>query len=135
MANKLYRKTKAKMMKAQLDLSSVTVKALLVTSGYVYSDAHQFLSDVATGDRVATSSALTTQAVGSSDASFSSDPASFTAVTGSQVAAVILFHDTGTPSTSDLVGYFDTGVTGFPFTPSGADETISLTNGYWFKLG
>ena len=34
MANALYPKTKAKLEKAQLDLSSVTVKALLVASAW-----------------------------------------------------------------------------------------------------
>ena len=48
--------------------------------------------------------------------------------------AIVLFHDTGTPSTSDLIAYIDTGVTGLPFIPSGADEEIVVPGGGWITL-
>jgi hypothetical protein len=138
MANALYPKTKATIAQAGLDLATVTVKPLLVSSGYVYNAAHQYLSDVSSVFEVATGPALTGVTIGASDASFRSNSPIIAAVTGSSAGenahAIILFHDTGTPSTSDLIAYIDTGVTGLPFTPSGADEEIVVPAGGWFTL-
>jgi hypothetical protein len=137
MANKCYPKTKAKYLKAQLDLSSVGVKAVLVETNYAYSDAHQFLSDIPSAYRISTA-ALSGIAIGASDASFQSNSPLFTAVTGSSagehVNAVVLYHDTGNDNTADLIAYIDTGVTGLPFIPSGADEEIVVPAGGWFTL-
>jgi hypothetical protein len=138
MANALYPKTKAKMMNAGLNLASVSVKAMLVETNYVYSASHQFLSDVPSAYQIAISPALTGVTIGASDASFRSNSPLLPAVTGSsageQAHAIILFHDTGTPGTSDLIAYIDTGVTGLPFVPSGADEEIVVPAGGWFTL-
>jgi hypothetical protein len=138
MANKLYPKTKAKLMKAQLDLSSVSVKAVMVETNYAYSDGHEFLSDVPSAYRVSTSPALSGVAIGASDASFQSNSPLFTAVTGSSagehVNSIILYRDTGVAGTSELIAYIDTGVTGLPFVPSGADEEIVVPAGGWFTL-
>lgn len=54
--------------------------------------------------------------------------ATWTAVSGNTVEAVIIYKDTGTPSTSKLIAFLDT-ITGFPFTPSGADEQVNWDNG------
>jgi hypothetical protein len=139
MANKLYPKTKAKLLQAQLDLSSVTVKAALVENNYVYSDAHAFLSDVPSAYRIAISPALTGVTIGASDASFHSNNPFFSAVTGSsageQVSAIILFHDSGSAGSSELVAYMNSGVTGLPFTPNGNDLEIEVPAGGWFSLG
>lgn len=139
MANKLYPKTKAKLLKAQLDLSSVTVKVLLVDNNYAYSDAHQFLSDVPSAYRIATSPALTGVTIGASDASFHSNNPVLAGVAGSsggeQINAIILFHDSGSVGSSELIAYFDSGVTGLPFTPNGDDLDIQVPPGGWFSLG
>jgi hypothetical protein len=138
MANKLYPKTKAKLMKALLDLSSVTVKAVLVETNYAYSDSHQFLSDVPSAYQIAIGPALAGVVIGANDASFQSNNPLFTAVTGSSAGehanSIILFHDTGAAGTSDLIGYFDTGVTGLPFVPDGGDREIVVPVGGWFTL-
>jgi hypothetical protein len=138
MANALYPKTKAKLEKAQLDLSSVTVKALLADTNYAYSAAHAFLSDVPSAYQVSISPALASVAIGAADASFQSANVTFAAVAassgGGQVKSIILFHDTGNPATSELIAYFDSGVSGLPFTPSGSDVEINVPAGGWFTL-
>jgi hypothetical protein len=48
----------------------------------------------------------------------------FTAVSGASVESVNVFKDTGTPGTSNLIAYFDTG-TGLPVTPNGGDITVT----------
>ncbi len=63
----------------------------------------------------------------------SADP-SFTAVTGDVSEALILYIDTGTPSTSRLIAFYDAGVTGLPVTPNGGDINITVNASGWFAL-
>src|SRR5438477_12411391 len=81
MANHIYPLAKKQMLQGGIDLSSVNVKALLVNvSGagtlYAYSASHEFLSDVPSGARIATSGNLSGKAIGN-DGSFDSDDPTF----------------------------------------------------------
>lgn len=53
----------------------------------------------------------------------------WTAMTGAQFESISLLKTTGTPSTSPLVAYWDTGVTGLPFTPSGGNVNLTMASG------
>lgn len=132
MANLRYPKYKAAQEKALTpDLSSgaVNVKAVLVDFGaYTYSAAHEFLSDVPGGARIATSGNLTTKAVSAADGSFDFDDFVFTAVTGVPCEAIIFYHDTGVAGTSRLICIIDT-ATGLPVTPNGADINVAINAG------
>ena len=99
--------------------------ALIHGASYTYSDSHQFKSDLAgiVGTPVALASKTYTGGV------LDADDVVFTALTGSQVDAVVLYIDTGSAGTSRLVAYLDTGFTGIPFTPSGGDLTVAWDNG------
>ena len=111
-----------------VDLDGDTIKAILVDlADYTYNAAHEFLSDVPAAARVATSAALANKTV--SARVFDADNAAFTAVAGDQVEAIILYKDTGVEATSRLVLFLDTGITGMPYTPSGADVTVAWDNG------
>jgi hypothetical protein len=135
-ANLIFPKFKAAQMKnATADLSAVgtNVKTVLVDlADYTYSAAHEFLSDVPAIGRVATSANLTNKTVSAADGTFDSDDPVFTAVTGDQSEALILYIDTGTPTTSRLIAYYDTGVTGLPVTPNGGDINVTVNAGGWF---
>lgn len=76
------------------------------------------------------SSALTSLTVGSPQAVGTFDAADmtpgFTSVTGAEVDSITLLLDTATASTSPLIGYWDTGVTGLPLTPNGGDVNVSF---------
>lgn len=48
----------------------------------------------------------------------------WTAMTGASIESLTMLKDTGTPATSDLIAYWDTGVTGLPFTPSGGNVNL-----------
>jgi len=139
MANKLYPKYKQSVISggSAVDLTANNVKCLLIiTTGgtpYTYSDSHQFLTDVPSGAITATSPNLTTKAV-TALAAFTSDNVTFTAVTGSTSQALILYIDTGTGSSSRLVMYQDTGVTGLPITPNGSDIRVTVDSSGWFQL-
>jgi len=119
MSNTLFPKFKELLLQ---DLTSATVKVMLVKSGYTYSSSHQYLSDVSTYDN-GRSSALTniTVANGIFDAD---DVSGITVLASAQVIAVVLYKDTGTDSTSPLIAYIDT-MTGLPFTV-GAGGTVQI---------
>jgi hypothetical protein len=89
-------------------------------------DTHEFLSDIASGARIATSGNLASKT--STLGVFDAADVTLTAVTGTTVEAVVLYKDTGTASTSPLIAYIDT-ATGLPVTPNGGDETITWDNG------
>jgi hypothetical protein len=137
MANALYPKFKESILQAGLDLASLNIKAMLVNvSGagtlYSYSAAHDFLDDVASAARIATSGNLTGKTF--TNGAFDSDDPIFSGVTGDTVEAIILYVDTGTASTSALIMYQDTGVTGLPLTPDGSDVQIVVDAAGWFVL-
>lgn len=123
MANAVYPKFKEALLKGDVDLDSATLAVVLVDlADYTYSSAHDFLDDVASGGRVASvdlSSVTTTN--GLIDAA----DAVFTAVSGDVSEALILYINTGSAATSRLVAFFDTGVTGLPVTPNGANINIT----------
>lgn len=125
MANTFYPKGAQKTLSAQIDFSANTISAALVPSGYTYSASHEFLSDVGTivGAKVDLANKSVTGGV------FDADDLSFGALTaGSTVKALVLYKDTGTPSTSSLLCYLDE-VIGFPFATNGGAVAIPWSNG------
>jgi|ERR1700687_3646249 len=134
MANKIYPKYKAACMGGgpNVNLLTGSIKTIMAsTSAYTYSDAHEFLADVPSGARVATSGDLAAKSVGI-DGSFKSGNGRCNGVTGITVSAIILYVDSGADSTSRLVAYFDTGITGLPVTPAGASYNIIPDATGWF---
>jgi len=84
---------------------------------------HDNLDDIPAAARVAVSGALTgkTVAAGVADA----DIVTFTAVTGDQCEALVIYKHTGVESTSRLIAYIDSAA-GLPVTPDGGDIPV-----YW----
>lgn len=122
MANVLYPKAKQKFLSGLIDLTTVVVKALLVDlADYTYSDAHEFLSDIPAGGRVATSGALASKTV--IDGIFDAADSTFPTVTGDQSEALVIYVDTGNPATSSLLAFQDS-VTGLPVLPNGGNIVI-----------
>ena len=135
MANKIYPKYKKKAVSggANVNLSSGSVKAVLIADTYVYSDTHEFLSDIAAGERVSISGALASKAI-TDLAAFQSANARFEAVTGPACNAIGLFIDTGNAATSPLVCYIDTVAAGLPVTPAGASYNVVVDPTGWFVV-
>lgn len=114
-------------LRSGLSWTSANIRAVLVdTSQYSYSAAHEFLSSVPAGARVAVSSNLSgkTDVGGVADA----DDVTFSALTGTggtgdTIEALILYIHTGTEGTSRLIAYIDTAV-GLPIYPTGGDHVI-----------
>jgi hypothetical protein len=53
----------------------------------------------------------------------------WTSMAGDQFESLTMLKTTGTPATSDLIAYWDTGVTGLPFTPSGGNVNLVFAAG------
>lgn len=127
MANAIYTKGKEGFLDGSIHWTTDNIKALLVdTSLYTVNLAtDQYLSDIPSGARVATSALLTgrTATGGIADA----DDASFPSVIGASVEAVVIFSDTGSAASSKLIAYLDT-VTGLPFTPNNGSAVLSWAN-------
>lgn len=126
MANVFYDKCKEKLLTGGISWTADTIKLVLidVTNYTVNAATHEFLSDIPLAGRVATSPALSgkTATLGVADA----DDTIVYTVSGAEVSAFVLFKDTGTAATSPLIAYFDTGITGFPYTPTGGNIAIEF---------
>lgn len=124
MANAIYPKWKEAILQATSGsaLTGTLKAALIDTADYTYNAAHDFWDDAVAGV------VGTPQTIGSktyTNGLLDGADVTFTAVTGDPCEAIILFLDTGTPSTSRLFAYIDTGVTGLPVTPNGGDIGIT----------
>lgn len=128
MANGLYDKGRQGFLDGTISWSSDNIKIVLVDAAdYTVSlSTHEFLSDIPSGARVATSDNLTTKTSTSGIAD--ADNVTFTAVTGDPSEAIVIYKDTTNASTSPLIAYIDT-ATGLPVTPNGGDITITWDNG------
>jgi hypothetical protein len=134
-ANKIYPKYKQALLDgaSNIDLDGGNIKAALIDlADYTYSDAHDFLDDVGGTAIVAASGNLASKTI--VDGVFDAADFSFSSVTGDQSEGLILYYDTGTASTSRLIAYFDTGVTGFPVTPNGGDINVTVNASGFFAL-
>jgi hypothetical protein len=125
MANRLYPKGAQKIL-GSLDLASATIKAALLSSAYIYSASHEFLSDVS-ASVLNTAATLNSKSV--TGGVFDASDVVYTGVaTGATAQYVVLYHDTGTAGTSSLIFLVDT-ATGLPMATNGGDITVQWDNG------
>lgn len=126
MSNALYDAGRNAFLTGAINWTSDTIKVVGCTSSYspnLSTDTH--LSDVPSGDRVATATLSSATASGGiADAS----DVTFSSVTGSAIAKLVVYKDTGTESTSTLIALIDT-ATGLPVTPNGGDIQVQWDNG------
>lgn len=123
MSNALYPKWKESLIQltANNSLTGTVKVALVDTSTYTYSAAHQFQSSLSGIIGTPQTLASKTFTNGVFDAA---DP-TFPAVSGASAESLVFWIDTGSPATSPLVAYIDTGVTGLPVTPNGGDIAVA----------
>jgi len=94
---------------------------------------NDFLNDVPAAARIAISAALTSKTITDLAPFDSADPI-FLSVAGDPLEAIILLIDTADESTSRLLMFQDTGVTGLPLTPDGNNVQIVISANGWFTL-
>jgi hypothetical protein len=104
-------------------LNSADVRCLLIDKDvYTFNAAHEFLSSVPVGARVAMTASLTGKTF--TNGIFKTANTLFPSAAGAVSEAYIVYIHTGTDSTSRIIQFIDT-ATGLAITPNGAD--ISLT--------
>ncbi|WP_395146967.1 hypothetical protein ACF3N0_08730 [Moraxella atlantae] len=128
MANTLYDNARKGFLEGRFNWMTDTIKCILVDSGaYTVNTAqHKFLSDISSSARVAGPVTLTAKSTegGAADAA----DLTFTAVNGASIEAFVIYRDTGSESTSELILWADT-ATGLPITPNGGDMILTFDNG------
>lgn len=128
MSNALYDAGRSAFLDGGIAWSSDNIKFVMVDTGAYTVDLanDQFLSDIPSGARIATSGNVTskTSTAGVADGTVPS----IGSVTGPTVEAIVAYKDTGSAATSPLIAYWDT-ATGLPFTPNGGAAAISNSGG------
>lgn len=114
-----------KTLSAGINFLTDNIKVRLMPDTYVYDEDHEFINQVGSG--VGTDQALTGKSV--TNGIFNADPAAFgTIAGGSTLGSLILYKDTGTPSTSPVLLHYDD-VVGFPKATNGAPYTQKWSTG------
>lgn len=129
MANFIYGKAKQSLLNGEFNISSDSLKVLLVTESYVPNqNIDQFVSNISGSYIKQRTSSLTnvTNTLGVIDA----DNVLVSNYDGSAFKALVIYKDSGTDATSRLLAYIDT-ATGIPFLGINAttDITINWSNG------
>lgn len=131
MANVVYPKAKQAFLTQSpaLDWDTDTIKAVLARS-YTYSSSHQYLADVTAAGATLVGTAVT---IGSRSATNGvADGASITwtsVPSGAACNHILIYKDTGSPSSSPLIAAIDTAASGLPVTPNGGDINVTWDSG------
>lgn len=131
MASAIYPLAKQSMLSQSpsIDFDADTLKCVIVQTGgghYVYSAAHQFLSDIVSGDRLLTSIALSSISV--ANGVFDAADLTFSGTLSAAGGALVIYKDTGVAGTSPLVVYIDTG-TNLPVPSGTVNPQVQWDNG------
>jgi len=129
MANSLYPKGAEKILSGAIDLTTDTIKAVLVKDSYTYSSAHEFLSDLSTHP-VGTAMTLGSPTV--TGGYFDASDLTFTAVPSATVESLVLYKDTGSGATSPLLAYFDSSP--LPIASNGGDLGVTWNASGIFRI-
>jgi hypothetical protein len=124
-SNKLYPSALDGIGTSLINLVSDDIRMMLVDSGYVYSDAHVFLSDGPAAHILGTVTALSGKTL-TSGVWAASSPVVFVAPPdGFTVNAVVIYKHTGVNTTARLIAYFDAGFN-LPLDLNGNNASIAL---------
>jgi len=120
-----YPKGMERLLQGSINFATDTIKVALVTDAYTYSAAHEFVSQL--GTRVGDDVTLVNKSI--TGGAFDADDAETAPlVPGSTIKAIVIYKDTGNPSTSPLLLYRDN-VTGFPLATNGGAVKLPWDNG------
>lgn len=128
MANSLYSRGRESFLQGELNWAGNDIKLLFTLAGYAQDlDAHQFHSDLtnvgtgATSPNFAGKTSLNNGVAQADNVRIDDLPAQ---AGNAQLVKLIIYQDSGVPTTSRLIAFIDTAV-GLPFTPDGSDCLIS----------
>ncbi len=130
MPNSLYGHGRRRFLEGDLDWLVHDFRVVLVDLAEYTVDleGHEFLADIPSQARIAVSDLLTgkTSTVPVGGVADAQD-VTFTGVPNVSIEAVVLYRDTGDPSTSPLVAYWDSS-NAFPVQVNNGDITLRFSN-------
>jgi hypothetical protein len=128
MANILYDFARNQFLSGQLSWLAQPFGVVLINTNFytVQPSIHRTLSDVPANARIAVSPNLTSNSA-SGGVARAADLV-ITNVTGPVIEALVIFHNTGTDSTSELIAYIDTAMN-LPWTPQGLNVVVHWDTG------
>src|SRR3990167_4013832 len=136
MANTLFVSARAGFLSGDIDWDADTIKIVFISRGAGGTNGYNAVTDITFLTQIPDSGRLRmsetalggkTVASGVADA-FDHTASAVSAVANSAIGAIVLYKDTGSPSTDRLIGWIDTG-TGIPASPNGGDITIQWAAG------
>lgn len=139
MAQGLFNYGKGEIIKGNIDLENDTIKVAKMAAAYSPNiDADQFLSDVSASVVGTSQTIATTVTVNNTDDAAYGDAADTNETNQTLTTDMVVFYkDTGTASTSTLIGYADItsdGSTPVTLQPTDGDiDLVFATNG-WIKV-
>jgi hypothetical protein len=133
MANSMYGLGREAFLEGAIDAVTATLALSLFTTGYTPNLTTDQFYSTPVGAVSPTAGPVTLTSVTGSLGTLSAANLTFTSVTGSASAYLVLFKNTGTNSTSPLIGLIDT-ATGLPVTPNGGNITVAWASGQVFTL-
>ena len=126
--NALYNKGKERLLRGQINLDTASVRAILLTTGYVFNASQVFLSEISTFRAPGTTDIILGNKT-TVDGVFDADDVNFAAVAaGNTLRGLALYVDKGNPATSPLVHYVGS-IAGFPLAANGAEILVRWSNG------
>ena len=126
MANQLYPKGKEHMLRGEVAHLTANIRVFLVDAAtYTFSSAHETLSQVPAGSRIANGLLAGKSAT---NGVFDATNLTFVAVAGATAEYLIIVMDSGTEATSWLLAFIDTAI-GLPVTPTGGDIVVQWDDG------
>lgn len=114
----------------RVDLDADTVSAIFVdhADDTPVLATDDFMDDIASAAQVpafTSGPALASKTIGTVAAGvFDAADTTFSTLSGDASESLVIFKDTGTDTTSDLIAFWDT-ATGLPLTPNGGDVTVT----------
>lgn len=140
MASRLYNQGALKLLDRTVDYASDNIAVLLVDNNYSFDISHEFVSNIS-GEAVNdTGSGYARVALEGKDISlnasanavvFDSNDVSYTAIsTTNTLAGAVLYKDTGSDATSDLVAFIDFA----DLTTNGSDVDLQINANGLFRV-
>ncbi len=127
--NTRYTYASQQFLSGQLDWLTGAFKVVLVNTAQYTAlpTVHQHLTDIPAAAQIAISGNLASTSA-TNGVALAND-LQINSVSGPVIGAIVIFHDTGTSATSELICYLDTGI-GLPWNPQGGNVVI-----HWDRSG
>jgi hypothetical protein len=136
-ANAIYPKYKQALLAGDTDISLTTgdVKITLMDNdalNTVYDPSHQFYSEILAVHKIQEKTFANKTVT---NGVFNADDIVFTSITeGVSAESVVIWIDTGTPTSSRLVAFLDTNISGLPIISDGSNIDLTFNTNGIFQL-